>query len=61
MLRRGGCAGVFCLDAAPGAVNLEERLELPDGCYENLLGGESVRVEKGVLFASGKPAIFRLT
>ncbi len=61
VLRRGGCAGVFCLDAAPGAVSLEERLELPDGCYENLLGGESVRVEKGVLFASGKPAIFRLT
>ena len=61
VLRRGNCAGVFCLDAAPGAVSLEERLELPDGCYEDLLGGESVRVENGVLFAGGKPAIFRLT
>ena len=42
-------------------VGATERLELPDGCYEDLLGGESVRVENGVLFASGKPAIFRLT
>jgi len=61
VLRRGDCAGVFCLDAKPGSVPLEERLEIPEGCYENLLGGDPVRVEKGVLFADGKPAIFRLT
>ena len=61
VLRRGGCAGVFSLDGKPGLVSLEERLEIPDGRYENLLGGEPVTVEGGKLFCSGKPAIFRLT
>ena len=61
VLRRGNCAGVFSLDGKPGLVSLEERLEIPDGRYENLLGGEPVTVEGGKLFCSGKPAIFRLT
>ncbi len=61
VLRRGGCAGVFSLDAAPGTVRPEERLEIPDGVFENLLGGEPIRVEGGRLFCSGKPAIFSLT
>ena len=60
VLRRGGCAGVFSLDAAPGAVKLEGRLEIPDGVYENLLGGEPVPVRGGELLCSGRPAIFRL-
>ena len=61
VLRRGSCAGVFSLDARPGAVPLEPRREIPDGVYEDLLGGAPVRVEKGALLCSGKPAIFRLT
>ena len=60
VLRRGGCAGVFSLDAAPGAVKLEGRLEIPDGVYENLLGGEPVPVRGRELLCSGRPAIFRL-
>ena len=61
VLRRGGCAGVFSLDAKPGTVSLEARLEIPDGVYADLLGGEPVRVAGGKLFCSGRPAIFRLT
>ena len=60
VLRRGDCAGVFSLDAKPGRVRLEERLEIPDGVYENLLGGEAVTVREGELFCDGRPAIFAL-
>ena len=60
VLRRGDCAGVFSLDAKPGRVRLEERLEIPDGVYENLLGGEPVTVREGELFCDGRPAIFAL-
>ena len=60
VLRRGRCAGVFSLDARGGSVALEERLEIPDGRYENLLDGEPVLVEGGRLLCSGRPAIFSL-
>ena len=60
VLRRGNCAGVFSLDAKPGVVELEQRLEIPDGNYPDLLGGEPVSVEKGRLFCGGKPGIFLL-
>ena len=60
VLRRGSCTGVFSLDAKPGTVSLEARLEIPDGRYENLLGGEPVRVTNGVLRCGGCPAIFSL-
>ena len=38
----------------------QERLEIPDGVYENLLGGEPVTVREGELFCDGRPAIFAL-
>ena len=60
VLRRGDCAGAFSLDAKPGWVSLEQRLEIPDGVYENLLGGDAVPVRKGELFCAGRPAIFSL-
>ena len=60
VLRRGGCAGVFSLDAKPGWVSLEQRLEIPDGVYENLLGGDAVTAREGRLFCAGRPAIFAL-
>ena len=60
VLRRGRYAGVFSLDAVPGRVRLEERLEIPDGVYRNLIDGESVPVREGVLFCSGRPAVFLL-
>ncbi len=58
LLRRGAWAGAFSLDALAGPVPLPERLEIPDGSYPNLLGGEPVRVEKGRLLCTGDPAIF---
>ena len=60
VLRRGKCAGVFSLDAVPGQVRLEPRLEIPDGIYPNLLDDSPVTVREGILFCSGRPAIFTL-
>ncbi len=60
VLRRGACAGVFSLDAVPGQVRLEPRLEIPDGIYPNLLDDSPVTVREGILFCSGRPAIFTL-
>jgi glycosidase len=61
VLRRGSCAGVFSLDARPGLVRLEERLEIPDGRYPDLLGGGDVTVEGGKIQSTGRPMIFSLT
>ena len=61
LLRRGNCAGVFSLDSRSGPVELPEKLEIPDGSYPNLLGGEDLLVERGRALCSGRPAIIQLT
>ena len=60
LLRRGGFAGVFSLDSQAGPVPLPERLEIPDGRYPDLLGGEPVLVKDGKLLCTGAPVIFPL-
>lgn len=59
VLRRGSegttFTGVFSLKAKPAAV----KVELPDGSYENLLGGAAIRVENGLLECTGAPVILR--
>jgi hypothetical protein len=60
LLRRDKCAGLFSLDAKPGALTLEPGLEIPDGRYADLLGGGDVTVEGGRIRSSGKPAVFSL-
>ena len=60
LLRRDKCAGLFSLDARPGALTLDPGLEIPDGCYPDLLGGGEVLVEGGRIQSTGKPIIFSL-
>lgn len=60
VLRRGRHVGVFSLDSRSGPVALDTKLEIPDGVYPDLLGGEPVTVEKGLLLCTGRPAIFAL-
>ncbi len=60
LLRRGRFAGVFSLDSRAGEVRLPEKLEIPDGDYTDLIGGETVSVRGGRLVCSGRPLIFAL-
>ena len=60
LLRRDKCAGLFSLDARPGALTLDPGLEIPDGRCPDLLGGGEVLVEGGRIQSTGKPIIFSL-
>ena len=54
VLLHGSCFGVFPLRGKSGEV----AVDAPDGCYENLLGGEPVSVSGGRLLCAGRPLIF---
>ena len=46
--------GVFSLKSACAEV----KVDAPDGCYENLIDGTTVRVENSLLYCAGKPILF---
>ena len=46
--------GVFSLKSACA----EAKVDAPDGCYENLIDGMTVRVENSLLYCEGKPILF---
>ena len=47
------CVGIFSLRAEIGSVEVP----LPDGEYENRIGGNLVRVEGGRVFCDGTPLL----
>ena len=47
------CVGVFSLDAASASV----KVPLPDGVYENRIGGQRAAVEGGRVFCDGTPML----
>ena len=46
--------GVFSLKSACARV----KVDAPDGCYENLIDGTTVRVENSLLYCEGRPILF---
>ena len=46
--------GVFSLKSACAEV----KVDAPDGCYENLIDGTTVRVENSLLYCEGRPILF---
>ncbi len=46
--------GVFSLKSACAEV----KVDAPDGCYENLIDGTTVRVEDSLLYCEGRPIVF---
>ena len=46
--------GVFSLKSACAGV----KVDAPDGCYENLIDGTTVRVENSLLYCEGRPILF---
>ncbi|MDD3334273.1 MAG: alpha-amylase family glycosyl hydrolase [Eubacteriales bacterium] len=52
--RQRQCTGLFSTKGCSALV----RVNAPDGVYENQTGGEAVRVEGGLSYVDGEPAIF---
>ena len=46
--------GIFSLKSACAEV----KVDAPDGCYENLIDGTTVRVENSLLYCEGRPILF---
>ena len=46
--------GIFSLKS----VCAEVKVDAPDGCYENLIDGTTVRVKDGLLHCGGRPIVF---
>ena len=46
--------GIFSLKSACAEV----KVDAPDGCYENLIDGTTVRVENRLLYCEGRPILF---
>ena len=60
VMERGGpegrFVGVFSLRSRSGEV----ALDVPDGCYENQIDGNTVTVKNGSLLCEGRPIIFKV-